>query len=78
MIAAYITNSKKTIAYAYGIAKEETLVKKIRERLGRLDDEQTLQLGKWVGNGNLLPDQVEIIVFLMGKPQRPELLYTEK
>ena len=72
---SYKTNSKTKIAMAYGIT-EVTLVKHVRKRIERLTDEQLLQLGEWTGPGFLLPDQVEIVVFIMGKPELPEMIYT--
>ena len=78
MTRFYKTTTKQNIASAYGFRKEETIVKRIREKLIELNDQQLSQLDKWTGNGNLLPDQVEIIVFMMGTPDFPQLLYEEK
>lgn len=74
----YKTTTKSNLAVAYGFRSESTIVKKIRERISRLseDDDRLYRLGIWTGNCNLLPDQTEILVELLGKPQEPELLYS--
>ncbi len=78
MIREYLTTNKTTLARAYGFQREETLVSRIRDRLSRLDDDKLLQLGEWTGNITLLPDQVEIIVFMLGTPSEPDMVYRTK
>lgn len=67
--------TRKEIAYAYGFSDFRPVRARIREKIHTLTDEQLQQLGKWTGNAKLLPKQVEIIVSIMGKPARPELVY---
>jgi hypothetical protein len=78
IVRTYFSNTKRVIAAAYGIKNQQTLVKYVQKRLTRLTDEQLLQLGEWTGNVLLLPDQVEIIVFLLGKPEDFKVIYSEQ
>lgn len=77
MPRTYKTCTRQNVATAYGFKKTETIMKRIEENIHRLDDEQLLQLGVWTGHGNLLPDQVEIVVFLLGKASVTNILYEE-
>lgn len=70
----FLSLTRKEIAYAYGFADFRPVCTRIREKMGTLTDEQLEQLGNWTGNAKLLPKQVEIIVFIMGKPARPEVV----
>lgn len=74
----YRANNKKTLAVAYGFAQTRSLVDRIRSKVDGLSDEDTLLLGQWTGNGILLPQQVEIIVKMLGTPSLPDLVYSEK
>jgi hypothetical protein len=67
--------TRKELAYAYGFADFRPIRARIREKIHTLTDEQLEQLGNWTGSAKLLPKQVEIIVLIMGKPARPEVVY---
>lgn len=67
---------KSKLARAYGYNTARALVNRVRTRLDRLDESQILQLGEWTGHGYLLPDQVEIICFLLGTPEDPKRVYS--
>jgi len=71
----YKTISRQKLAIAYGLQKTETIMKRIKSSLHRLNDEQLIQLGAFEGYSRLFPDQVEIIVTLLGKPENPTMLY---
>lgn len=73
---AYHSLLKKDLATAYGYAKADSFVARLRKELHRLTDEQIQALGEWQGNGLLLPRQVEIIVIALGEPSKPAIVYT--
>lgn len=72
----YKTTTKTALARAYGFSSEVTIVRRIKDRIGKLTDDKLERLGVWTGNCNLMPDQTEIIVELLGKPQEPDMLYS--
>lgn len=72
------TASRIRIAQAYGFSKGETIMSRISARLQHLTDEQLTQLGNYTGPSRLMPDQVSIIVLLLGTPENPQMLYDEK
>lgn len=72
------TISKAKLALAYGFSREQTLVKRIADKLNTLDDKELKSLGQWRGKNNLLPDQVKVVFNMLGTPQHPEMVYTEK
>lgn len=76
MSTTYHSCARKQVAYAYGFADFRPVCSRIRGKLHTLTEEQLKQLGKWTGNTKLMPDQVEIIVLLMGKPSHPSILFT--
>ena len=77
-VRIYKTITKKQLASAYGFNTEPAIVRRIRDNVHRLDEDSVLKLGKWTGNGHLLPDQVQVLVSLLGNPSEPAILFSEK
>lgn len=67
--------TRKQLAQAYGFNDRRPIYSRIEAKLNMLSDEQLVTLGKWKGKDLLLPEQVEIIVYLLGKPAQPNIVY---
>lgn len=77
IVRTYKNCSRQIIATAYGYRKSQTIVAKIDCAYQSAPDEVKRKLGTWKTGSRLLPDQVEAIVLLLGKPETPHLLYAE-
>ena len=73
--------TKLKLSQAYGFQRDITIVNRIVDRLQRLvlDPEKKETLKGWDTHKTLLPGQVKIIVEdILGLPEDPDQLYTEK
>lgn len=76
----YHNITKSQLANAYGYSRAKSIINRVEMRIeeNHIDKKMLQRLGDWRGHTNLLPDQVEILVEILGKPQHPEKIYTEK
>lgn len=77
-IRRYKTASKKILANAYGLQKYETVFHRICRNIHKLNAEELSRLGDFGGPSRLLPEQVELIVKILGTPENPKILYSEE